>query len=89
MLRFLLVLFWISLIVGTYVTGNVVGNWIVCLLGLAVLVRSRRKRQLVQSLPPTRSAAVSDFSATAPLSAPRPAPVNGGKALEHRPRRWR
>jgi hypothetical protein len=29
------VLFWLSLIVGTYVTGNVLGNWVVCLLGFA------------------------------------------------------
>ena len=28
MVRLLIVLFWISLIVGTYVTGNVLGNWV-------------------------------------------------------------
>ena len=38
MVRLLIVLFWISLIVGTYVTGNVLGNWVVCLLALFFFV---------------------------------------------------
>ena len=44
MVRLLIVLFWISLIVGTYVTGNVLGNWVVCLLALFFFIRSRRRR---------------------------------------------
>ena len=44
MVRLLIVLFWISLIVGTYVTGNVLGNWVVCLLALFFFIRSRRHR---------------------------------------------
>ena len=44
MVRLLIVLFWISLIVGTYVTGNVLGNWVVCLLALVFFIRSRRRR---------------------------------------------
>ena len=43
MVRLLIVLFWISLIVGTYVTGNVLGNWVVCLLALFFFIRSRRR----------------------------------------------
>jgi len=44
MVRLLIVLFWISLIVGTYVTGNVLGNWVVCLLALFFFIRSRRRQ---------------------------------------------
>jgi hypothetical protein len=44
MVRLLIVLFWVSLIVGTYVTGNVLGNWVACLLALFFFVRSRRRR---------------------------------------------
>ena len=44
MVRLLIVLFWVSLIVGTYVTGNVLGNWVVCLLALFFFIRSRRRR---------------------------------------------
>jgi hypothetical protein len=45
MVRLLIVLFWISMIVGTYVTGNVLGNWVVCLLALFFLIRSRRRSE--------------------------------------------
>ena len=45
MVRLLIVLFWISLIVGTYVTGNVLGNWVVCLLALFFFIRSRRRQE--------------------------------------------
>ncbi len=45
MVRLLIVLFWISLIVGTYVTGNVLGNWVVCLLALFFCILSRRRRE--------------------------------------------
>ena len=45
MIRLLIVLFWLTLIVGTCVAGNVVGNWIVCLLALFFFVRSRRRRE--------------------------------------------
>ena len=31
-MRLVFVLLWVSLIIGTYVTGNVLGNWIVWLL---------------------------------------------------------
>jgi len=34
MVRVLIVPFWLCLIVGTYATGNVLGNWVVCLLAL-------------------------------------------------------
>ena len=45
MVRLLIVLFWVSLIVGTYVTGNVLGNWVVCLLALFFFIRARRRRE--------------------------------------------
>jgi len=41
--RLLIVLFWTGLIVGTFVTGNVLGNWVVCLVALFLFVRSRTK----------------------------------------------
>ena len=44
MARALVTVIWISLIVGTYVAGNVVGNWLVCLLGLYLLIRYRQRR---------------------------------------------
>ena len=44
MIRVLIVLFWLSLIVGTYVAGNVLGNWVVCLLALFFVLRSRSRR---------------------------------------------
>jgi hypothetical protein len=43
--RALFVLIWISLVIGTYVTGNVLANWAVCLCGLYLFIRSRRRRQ--------------------------------------------
>jgi hypothetical protein len=43
--RALFVLIWISLVIGTYVTGNVLANWAVCLFGLYLFIRSRRRRQ--------------------------------------------
>lgn len=90
MLRFLIVLFWISLIVGTYATGNVAGNWIVCLVGLLLLVRSRRKRSVApQTLQPTKSAAVRDVATEQPLTGRHPGPLTAGNGLDHRPRRWR
>ena len=44
MVRLLIVLFWLSLIVGTSVTGNVLGNWVVCLLALFLFIRARRRQ---------------------------------------------
>ena len=90
MLRFLIVLFWISLIVGTYAAGNVVGNWIVCLVGLLLLVRSRQKRPAApQTLQPTKSAAVRDVATEHPLTGRHPAPLTAANRVDHRPRRWR
>src|SRR5579859_1637168 len=39
-----IVLLWISLVIGTYATGNVVANWLVCLLGVILFIRRRRRR---------------------------------------------
>jgi hypothetical protein len=84
--RALCVLIWISLVIGTYVTGNVLANWAVCLFGLYLFIRSRRRRHspLVTSgpdgMPPLDSRRpVSAVAITAPhLRAERP-----------RARRWR
>jgi hypothetical protein len=70
MVRLLIVLFWVSLIVGTYVTGNVLGNWVVCLLALFFFIRSRRRRDRQGA--PAETAPASDAGArrspTGPLS---------------------
>ena len=60
MVRMLVVLLWISLVIGTYVTGNVLGNWLVCLLGLYTFIRSRPRsprRRLFQDHPCCQHAA--------------------------------
>lgn len=85
MLRAVIVLMWISLLVGTYVTGNVVGNWLVCLLGIYLFIRSRRGQ-------PSR--VVSSGSTAASAKGPRqPVPSAGSDSphsrVERRPsRRW-
>jgi len=95
MVRLLVVLFWLSVIVGTYVTGNVVGNWVVCLLALFFFVRSRRRREphLAESerAPSTGSvtrqspAKTVSASSSAPLRPQAPHPVRTPAAR----RRWR
>ena len=82
-----IVLVWISLIIGTYATGNVVGNWLVCLLGVILLIRRRRRRHL--------SADTSLPTRTSPMhGSPRPVQATGAVAPRSRPdhatnRRWR
>jgi hypothetical protein len=93
MIRVLVALFWIALIVGTYATGNVVENWLVCLLGLFLFIRSRRRRQ---PAPEPRaiasSAPVGPHVARVPVpdtaSAPRPFPHRARLEPGAR-RRWR
>ncbi len=83
----LVVLLWISLIIGTYATGNVAANWLVCLLGAILLIRWRRRRHL--------SADTSLPTRTSPIHAsPRPVQATGAVAPRSRPdhasnRRWR
>ena len=95
MVRLLIVLFWLSLIVGTYVTGNVLGNWVVCLLALFFFVRSRRHREATVPVPrvsatgsgatqPSANSQVSPRTATA-HSVPVQQPARGRADL----RRWR
>ena len=43
MFQLIVVVFFLSLIIGTYVTGNLVANWAACLAALALLVRARRR----------------------------------------------
>lgn len=85
MLRVLVVLLWISLVIGTYVTGNVVGNWLVCLLGLYVFIRSRRRRS---------SPATSTGPSVLPARGSRPVPALTSESPhpageQRRSRRWR
>ena len=42
MFRLLAFVFWFSLLFGTYVTGNGIGNWI-ALLALVLMLSSRRR----------------------------------------------
>jgi hypothetical protein len=85
MVRMLVVLLWISLVIGTYVSGNVVGNWLVCLLGLYVFIRSRRRQS---SLPPTATG-----PSVLPPRAARPVPAatagSPHTSADQQRRRWR
>ena len=42
MFRIIVVVVFVALIIGTYVTRNAVANWIVCLTALGLLIRARR-----------------------------------------------
>ena len=95
MLRIVVVLFWLSLIIGTYVTGNVLGNWVVCLLALFFFVRSRRRRHAAAS-PPRALSTTSPGGAGSRAGPPvattartslQAAPHPGGRHPERR--RWR
>jgi hypothetical protein len=57
MFRLIVVVFFLSLIIGTYVTGNVVANWAACLVALALLVGARRRTGTAHPLQyrPTRN----------------------------------
>ena len=93
MIRVLVALFWIGLIVGTYATGNVVGNWLVCLLGLFFFIRSRRRRHTAsEARSITSSAPLGQNVARVPVpetaSAPRPVPHRARPEPGAR-RRWR
>ncbi len=89
MVRLLVVLFWISLIVGTYVTGNVLGNWVVCLLALFFFIRSRhRQRQDTPAEIAQPNDAGAKRSPPGPLSSSASRAQHG--AQPHAPRRrWR
>jgi hypothetical protein len=86
--RILIVLFWVSLIVGTYVTGNVLGNWVVCLLALFFFVRSRRRHEPLRPADPSRS------PLTGAPTSPGRAPLRGIRATsiagrDYGSRHWR
>jgi hypothetical protein len=71
MARALITVIWISLIVGTCVAGNVVGNWLVCLLGLYLLIRYRQgraSRVALNGQPSTASRPYSIGAAPTPAS---------------------
>ncbi len=94
MVRVLIVLFWLCLIVGTYVTGNVLGNWVVCLLALFFFIRSRRQKRDVPTPPvgPASTARPQPGS----LTAATPGSPRGNAVAPSRPsqvvpahRRWR
>ncbi len=94
MVRVLIVLFWVCLIVGTYVTGNVLGNWVVCLLALFFFIRSRRQKRnaLTQPVGPPSAARPQPGS----LTAAAPGTPPGSTVAPRRPsqvasahRRWR
>jgi hypothetical protein len=96
MVRVIVVLFWVGLIVGTYATGNVLGNWIVCLLALIFLVRARRGPKATETMPhllatrppvPTRMPASPLVPTAARASQPPVAPH--AVRLHAERRRWR
>jgi hypothetical protein len=94
MVRLLIVLFWLSLIVGTYITGNVLGNWVVCLLALFLVVRSRRRREATAPPPhpPASGLSASGSLASPPVSprtaTPQSAPVHHPARPRAEQRRW-
>ena len=93
MFRLIVVVFFLSLIIGTYVTGNVVANWVACLAALALLVRARRRtgerpcpavQADPQSSPPSAMPRVADLRS--PIPAPRSSASVQTRAAQ---RRWR
>ena len=92
MVRVLVVLFWLGLIVGTYATGNVLGNWVVCLLALVFLVRARRRRQPHGPLPDAAGALGSSARGLVtrpPAPSVRAVPPPSRHPARPRTRRWR
>ena len=93
MFRLIVVVFFLSLIIGTYVTGNVVANWAACLVALALLVRARRRTgerpsPAVQADP--QSSPASSMPRVADLRSPIPAPRSSASVQTRAAqRRWR
>jgi hypothetical protein len=68
-IRVLVVLFWLSLIIGTLLARNIVANWAVALAGLYMLTRwwaARPKQQSRHAHAPGRSQASATMTAEAP-----------------------
>jgi len=88
MFRLLAFVFWFSLLFGTYVTGNGVGNWI-ALLALFLMLRSRRRnaQQPAAATPATARATTSpNAQRTQPALEPG---ANRTRASQTPSRRWR
>jgi len=88
MFRLLAFVFWFSLLFGTYVTGNGIGNWI-ALLALFLMLRSRRRnaQQPAAATPaPARATTSPNAQRTQPASEPA---ANGTSASQTPSRRWR
>ena len=82
-------IFWFSLLFGTYVTGNGLGNWI-ALLALVLMVRSRRRtssRRSTAGLQDSMRPSVSRSDSVSPNGVAR-APTPAAKVVSSR-RRWR
>ena len=93
MVRVLVVLFWLGLIVGTYATGNVLGNWVVCLLAL-FFIRARRRRRPRDPLAEAGSALGSRARGVStepprPAAGSMPRPPSSQHSAWARTRRWR
>jgi len=92
MFRLIVVVFFLSLIIGTYVTGNLVANWVACLTALALLVRGRRRAgdrpspaiHADQQSSPSATPRVADVRS--PIPAPR---TSGSIQARAAQRRWR
>jgi hypothetical protein len=88
MLRILIVLFWLGLLVGTFLAHSVVANWSVTLSGLYFLGRWWRGRQHAArhgALSPQRLVPASVVDA----AHSQPAPTTGGQPVVRKTRsRW-
>jgi hypothetical protein len=97
MFRLLAFVFWFSLLFGTYITGNGIGNWI-ALLALVLLFRFRRRNAQTaaaaavvgKGVTATPSAARATTSPNAEHAQPRLEPAASGTRSSQTPRRrWR
>jgi hypothetical protein len=90
----LAIVFWFSLLFGTYVTGNGIGNWI-ALVALVLMIRARLRAGRAAAAP---EATTDNRAHAGPVhaegrphasSAPTATGISGNRATSAPTRRWR